>query len=140
MTKTVNIYNVYDLDAWSRNPTNDFKFRNCWLGSTDIVKNSDKEKHIYSGYGITFHSASSWSCYDETARNVIILGVDNISSSHPDNCKNNLLVLGEVQFLKLMEALVHQKKSLVLILKNQTQNVAKVCIIMLIIVICLLME
>ena len=96
MTKTVNIYNVYDLDAWSRNPTNDFKFRNCWLGSTDIVKNSDKEKHIYSGYGITFHSASSWSCYDETARNVIILGVDNISSSHPDNCKNNLLVLGEV--------------------------------------------
>ena len=47
MTKTVNIYTVYDLDAWSRNPTNDFKFRNCLLGSTDIVKNSDKEKYIY---------------------------------------------------------------------------------------------
>ena len=39
-----------------------------------------------------------------------------------------------------MEALVHQRKKLVLILVNQTQNFAWVCIIMLIIVICLLME
>ena len=34
-----------------------------------------------------------------------------------------------------MEALVPQKESLVLVLKNQTQNVAKICIIMLIIAI-----
>ena len=30
-----------------------------------------------------------------TARNVIIFGVDNTSSFHADNCKNNFLVLGE---------------------------------------------
>ena len=106
MTKKVNIYIIYDLDAWSKNLTNNFKFRNCLLGSTDIVKNSDKEKYIYiyiyniyiyiySGYGITCHSESSWSSYNETTRNVIILGADNSLSSHPDNRKNNFLVLGE---------------------------------------------
>ena len=49
LTKTVNIYIVYDLDAWPRNPTNDFKFMNCLFGATNIVKNSDKEKYAYSG-------------------------------------------------------------------------------------------
>ena len=39
-----------------------------------------------------------------------------------------------------MEALVHPKKSLVLILVNQTQNFVGVWILMLIIVICLLIE
>ena len=38
-----------------------------------------------------------------------------------------------------MEALVHQRKNLVLILVKQTQNFIWVCIIMLITVICLLM-
>ena len=32
---------------------------------------------------------------NDAARNVIIFGVDNSSSSHADNCKNNILVLGE---------------------------------------------
>ena len=41
LTKTMNIYIVYDLDAWPRNPTNDFKFMNCLFGATNIVKNSD---------------------------------------------------------------------------------------------------
>ena len=26
LTKIVNVYIVYDLDAWSRNPTNNFKY------------------------------------------------------------------------------------------------------------------
>ena len=39
-----------------------------------------------------------------------------------------------------MEPFVHQEKGLVLILLNQTQNLAWVCILMLIIVISLLME
>ena len=41
---------------------------------------------------------------------------------------------------ELMEALVHQRKHLVLILLKQTQNLAWASITMLIIVICLLME
>ena len=59
------------------------------------MKNKDKEKYVYSGYGIPFDSASSWSFDNDIARNVIIFDVDNSSSSHADNCKNNFLMLGE---------------------------------------------
>ena len=56
LTKIVNVYIVYDLDAWPKNPTNNFKFKSCLFGASNTVKNSDKEKHVYSGYGITFGS------------------------------------------------------------------------------------
>ena len=56
-----NVYTVYDLDAWPRNPTNNFKFKNCLFGATHIVKNGDKPKSVYNGYGITFDIAGSWS-------------------------------------------------------------------------------
>ena len=59
LTKIVNVYIVYKLYTWPRNPTNNFKFKNCLFGATNIVKNSDKEKYVYSGYGITFDSAGS---------------------------------------------------------------------------------
>ena len=49
-TKIVNVYIVYVLAASPRNPTNNFKFKNCLFGATNIVKNSDKEKYVYSGY------------------------------------------------------------------------------------------
>ena len=60
MTKIVNVYIVYDLDAWSKNLTNNFRFKNCLFGATNIVKKSDKEKYICSGYVLTFGSAGSW--------------------------------------------------------------------------------
>ena len=46
-----------------------------------------------SGYGITFNSTDWWSFDNNTARNVIIFGVDNSSSSDVDNRKNNFLIL-----------------------------------------------
>ena len=57
LMKIVNVYIVYDLDAWPRNPTNNFKFKNCLFRATTIVKNNDKEKYVYNRYGITFDSA-----------------------------------------------------------------------------------
>ena len=62
---------------------------NLKIAATSVVNNSDKEKYLYWGYGITFDSAGSWSFNSNTARNVIIFGVDNSSSSHADNHKNN---------------------------------------------------
>ena len=50
---------------------------------------------MYSSNGITFDIAGSWSFYNDIARNIISFGVDNSSSSHADNRKNNFLVLGE---------------------------------------------
>ena len=37
----VNFYIAYDLDAWPRNPTNNFKFKNYLFGVTSIVKSSE---------------------------------------------------------------------------------------------------
>ena len=37
-TKIVNVYIVYDIDAWLRNPTNNFKFKNCLFGATSVAK------------------------------------------------------------------------------------------------------
>ena len=76
LTKIVNVYIVDDLAAWPRNPANNFKFKNCMFGATNVVKNIGKEKYVYSGHGITFDSGGSWSFSNGTARNVIIFGVD----------------------------------------------------------------
>ena len=96
LSKIVNTYIIYDLDDFPRNPTNSFKFRNCLIGATNVVKNSNsfrfkncligatnvvkksgKEKYVYSAYGTTFDSASSWSFGNDFARNVIIFGFDD---------------------------------------------------------------
>ena len=77
MTRIVNVYIVYDLGAWQKNITNNFKFKNYLFGATNIVKNSDKEKHVYSGYEIIFDIAGSWSFNNEVAKNVINVDVDN---------------------------------------------------------------
>ena len=50
---------------------------------------------MYSGYRIAFDGKGSWSFNDDFARNVIVFGVDNSSSSHTDNLKNEFLILGE---------------------------------------------
>ena len=52
-TKIINVYILYHLDAWPRKPTNNFKFKNCLLCPVNVLKNSDKGKYVYSGYGIT---------------------------------------------------------------------------------------
>ena len=83
-SKTLNVYITYNLDAWPINTNNNFKFKNCLIGTTSVVKNIDKEKYVYSGYEITSDSAGSRSFDNVYTRNVVILGVDNSSSSHSD--------------------------------------------------------
>ena len=65
------------------------------FGATNIVKNSDQEKYVYSGYRITFDSAGSWNFGNDFTGNAVIFEIDNSSSSHSDSRKNNFLVLGE---------------------------------------------
>ena len=60
------------------------------LGATDIVKNSDKSKYMLGGYEIAVDGAGSMGFGNEFARNAVIFGVENSSSSHRDNRKNNL--------------------------------------------------
>ena len=67
-----------------------FTLRNCLFWATNIVKNSGKGKYVYSGYRIAFDKKGPWVFNDDTARNVMIFGVDNSSSSHM-----TILILGE---------------------------------------------
>ena len=64
---------------------------------------------------MTFDRAGWWSFDNYTSRDDIIFGVDNNSSSHAGNLKKNFFVLVKVQVLELMEALVHQRKKLILV-------------------------
>ena len=91
------------------------------LGATNIVKNSDKEKYVYSDYRIVFDGKGEWSFGNDYARNVIIFGSDNSSLSHADNLKNNFLLLGEGDTFRINGSFGAPEKSLVLILVKQTQ-------------------
>ena len=44
------VYIVYGLDAWLKIPSNNFKFKDCLFGATNIIKNSNEEKYLYGGY------------------------------------------------------------------------------------------
>ena len=105
---------------------------------TKFVNVSIIKKWLYSAYGIGFNGAASWSFGNDSARNVINFGVDNSSSSHIDNNKDNFLILGEGPTYGINGS--YQGKSLVLTFVQQRQNSAWVCITMVIIVFCLLME
>ena len=73
------------------------------------MKNSDNGKWVYSGYAIAFDGKEEWGLGNNFARNVMILGVDNSSSSHVNNIHRKFLTLGEGDtFLVLMKDLVYQ--------------------------------
>ena len=93
--KIVNFYIVYDLDDWPKNYLRNFTLKKCLFGVNNIVKSNDKEKYAYSGQVIAFDRKGEWSFGNDPARNVIIFGVDNSSSSHTDNLKNDFLMLGD---------------------------------------------
>ena len=92
--KVVNIYIVYELGASSSN-INDPAIKNCLFGAVTLTKNADIEKYKYSGFGVGFDRRSSFSFPSGGfAQNVLIFGVDMSSSTHIDNKKKDILVLG----------------------------------------------
>ena len=68
------------------------------------------KKWVYSDYGIAFDNIGSWSYGTDFSRNVVIFTVDNSSSSHADNCRNNFLVLDEGQTYGINGSFVSPKK------------------------------
>ena len=82
---TLNLYIIYELNKWPRNPTNTFLLKNCFFGTVRLVRNTIKSKFIYNGQGITFDGERKWSFCNYFARNDVIFDVDNTSSSHTDN-------------------------------------------------------
>ena len=64
------------------------------FGVTVIVKNSNKDKRIYSDYGISFDGKGSWSFCNDFASNVIIFGVHNV-------VHHLILIIATITFLIL---------------------------------------
>ena len=92
--KVVNIYIVYSLGASSSNYSNP-TIKNCLFGAVTLTKNADIEKYGYSGYGIGFDRRGSFSFPGgRFGQNVIIFGADMSSSTHIDNKKKDILILG----------------------------------------------
>ena len=59
-----------------------------------MTKNSDIEKHWYSGYGIGLDRRSNFSFPGGGfGQNVLVSGADMTSSAHNDNKKKDILVL-----------------------------------------------
>ena len=59
---------------------------------------------MYRGYGIASDGKGKWNFCNYYAKNVVIFGVDNSSSSHVDNRKNNFIVLGEEDTFRITES------------------------------------
>ena len=92
--KKVNICIVYELAA-SSSHTNDPTLKNCIFRAVTLTKNADIEKYKYSGYGIGFNRRSSFPFPSGGfGQNVLIFGADMSSSTHIDNKKKDILVLG----------------------------------------------
>ena len=83
-SRIVNVYIVYDLDNWPKNPQWNFTLK-LFVHNNSYSKNNDKEKYKYSGYRIAFDGKGEWRFGNDFARNVIILGVDNRLSSHTES-------------------------------------------------------
>ena len=74
---------------------NDPTLKKCLFRAVTLTKNTDIDKYGYSGYGIGFDRRSSFS-FPGTGfgQNVLIFGVDMNFSTHIDNSKKDILVLG----------------------------------------------
>ena len=100
------------------------------FGTVELRRNSDKNKFTYNGRGMAFDGKGYWSFDNDTARNVLIFGVDNSSSSHIDNPKNNFLVSDEEPTEGINGSAGTAEKRLVLTLVSQIQSFAEVYIAM----------
>ena len=70
--KILNVFIVYDLDGWPKNPNSRLNLKKSLFGITSLAKIVIK-KYVYSGYETTFDSAGSRSFDNYIARNVILL-------------------------------------------------------------------
>ena len=93
--KVVNIYIVYEISK-SINIRDYPTLENCLFGAVTLTRNADIDKYRYSRYRIRFdrHGRISFPGTG-LGGNVIIFGVDMISSTKIDSRKKYILILGK---------------------------------------------
>ena len=75
----------------------------------ELTKHVDFDLYKYSRHGIGFDRKGSYSIGNEIGRNVIIFGADMSSSSHIDNKKKDILILGKHSTQGLEHTLTAEK-------------------------------
>ena len=122
--KIVNIYIVYEISqnySISSYPT----LENCLFGAVSLTKNADIDKYKYSGYGVGFDRHGEFSFGNGLGKNCMIFGADLNSSSHANNKKINILVLGKDFVQGINGTTVYAEK---LYKINFTEKNKKVCL------------
>ena len=93
--KIANIYIVYEINKKDNAITSGLTLENCLFGAVTLTKNVNIDRYGYSGYGIGFDRKGIFSFSGGGyGKNVLILEVDMSFSTHIDNKKNDILVLG----------------------------------------------
>ena len=90
-----------------------------------MTKNTDIDQYKYSGYGIGFDRKGEFSFGNGFGRNCIIFGADLNSSSHANNKKNNILVLGKDFVQRINNTAIYEEKMYKI---NFTENNKKFCL------------
>ena len=87
-----------------------------------------RQKYVYyNDWGIAFDGKDMWSLIllfwfgNDFARNVVIFDVDNTLSSHTNNQKNNVLVLGEGPTKAINDSICAAEKTTVNFSKAKTK-------------------
>ena len=119
----LNLYIFDELNNWLHIPTNNFTLKNYLFSTVKLTRNADKIKFTYNGQGIPFDVKTVESFDNRFAGNVVILGVDNTSSSHIDNPNNNFLV-DEGSPESINASVGAAENILLLTLLNKMQNLA----------------
>ena len=76
VTKIVNDCSICNLGNWLRITLSNYTL-SCVFGATNIVKNDDRSKYVYTGCRISYDGAGSWSFGNYFAGSVLIFRADN---------------------------------------------------------------
>ena len=98
---------------------------NCLFGAVSLTKNVDIDQYKYTGFGIVFDRKREFRFGNGFGRKCIIFGADFSSSSHANNKKNNILVLGK-DFTQGINSTTIYAGGLYKI--NFTENNKKICL------------
>ena len=85
---------------------NDPTLKSCLFGEVTLTKNTDIDNYKYSGYRTGVDRKQTFFGFDQ---NVLIFGADMSSSSHIDNKKKDILVLGRGPTQGLEHTLIAKK-------------------------------
>ena len=91
------------------------------FGAVKLSKHVDIGLYKYFGYGIGFDGKGLFSIGNEAGRNVIISRVDMSSSSHIDNKKKDILILGKAPTQGLEHTLTAEKFYSINFIKHNTK-------------------